>query len=235
MWVPDEKKTVIIRNIVFREDINTLPKEYEEFSPENLFQKEGNETQNLAPNPREVVIETILSRNLVENEIQPDEDPHDIIEGQDEHEENQEPSAAPRRARGKQALSRTGLRERPRKVYQTINADVRRADAEFAFVAEIPVKEAMNGPDSEEWLDVMANELKSIIKNQTWEIVDRPKDAEIMVLRNKYKPDGTVEKRKASSSRSSRSSSKKKIKTAIYVSTPRLRSENLKPAIKCAF
>ena len=47
----------------------------------------------------------------------------------------------------------------------------------------------------------MATELKSIIKNQTWVFVDRPKDAEIigsrMVLRNKYKPDGTIEKRKA--------------------------------------
>ena len=201
VWVPGEKKTVITRDIVFREDINTLPKKYEEFAPKNLFEKEGNETQNLAPNPCKVVIETVLSQNLVEYEIQPDEDPHDIVEGQKEHEENHEPAAAPRRARGKPTLLRTGLRGRPRKVCQTINADVTRANAEFAFVAEIPVKEAVNRPDSKEWLDAMTNELKSIIKNQTWEIVDRPKDAEMigsrMVLRNKYKPDETVEKRKA--------------------------------------
>ena len=41
----------------------------------------------------------------------------------------------------------------------------------------------------------------SIIKNDTWELVERPNDREVIgnriVLRNKYKPDGNLERRKA--------------------------------------
>ena len=158
VWVPDVKKTVITRDIVFKENSDTSSKKYEEFAPENFFEKEGNETRNLAPNPRKIVIESIPSENFVGDENQPDDenqpevDPYEIIEEQDEYDENREPRAAPRRVRGRPAILRTGTRGRPRKVYQTIDADVRCADAEFAFVAEIPVKEAMNGSNSEEWL-----------------------------------------------------------------------------------
>ena len=158
MWVPNVKKTVITRDIVFKENSDTSSKKDEEFAPENFFEKEGNETRNLAPNPREIVIESIPSENFVgdenqpDNENQPEVDPYEIIEEQDEYDENREPRAAPRRVRGRPAILRTGTRGRPRKVYQTIDADVRCADAEFAFVAEIPVKEAMNGSNSEEWL-----------------------------------------------------------------------------------
>lgn len=47
----------------------------------------------------------------------------------------------------------------------------------------------------------MASELKSFIKNDTWEVMDRPRNAEVigsrLVLRNKYRTDGSIEKRKA--------------------------------------
>lgn len=47
----------------------------------------------------------------------------------------------------------------------------------------------------------MAEEVKSLIKNNTWEIIDRPENSKIIggrfVLRNKFKPDGTLERRKA--------------------------------------
>jgi len=47
----------------------------------------------------------------------------------------------------------------------------------------------------------LASEIKFIIKNDTWQIVDRPEDAEVigsrMVLRNKVNPDGTINRRKA--------------------------------------
>jgi len=42
--------------------------------------------------------------------------------------------------------------------------------------------------------------LKSIIENDIWKIVKRFESAEVigsMILRNKYKPDGTIERRKA--------------------------------------
>jgi len=45
-----------------------------------------------------------------------------------------------------------------------------------AFFAEIQLTEAMSGPHSSEWLDAICEKMKSILKNETWVIVNRPKD-----------------------------------------------------------
>lgn len=59
----------------------------------------------------------------------------------------------------------------------------------------------MSSPDAAEWRETMVFEVKSVIGNDTWEVVSRPADHRIigsrMVLRNKYRSDGSVEKRKA--------------------------------------
>lgn len=59
----------------------------------------------------------------------------------------------------------------------------------------------MQGDDSEEWLDAMASEIKSMLKNNTWEIVDKPKNEKTvgckMILKNKINLDGITTKRKA--------------------------------------
>ena len=58
----------------------------------------------------------------------------------------------------------------------------------------------MSGSDAKEWYRAMADEVNSIIKNDFWELVERPNDRKVigsrMVLRNKYKPDGKLERRK---------------------------------------
>lgn len=72
---------------------------------------------------------------------------------------------------------------------------------EIALTSEIPMNLAMSGPDSSEWLHAMAEEIKSILKNDTWQHTDRPNDQQIidclMILCNKFKADGTLERRKA--------------------------------------
>lgn len=69
------------------------------------------------------------------------------------------------------------------------------------FLAEIPMRQAISGPDFEEWNNAMASEIKSIIQNDTWEIVDRPEKEHVIgsriVLRNKMNADGTLERQKA--------------------------------------
>lgn len=55
--------------------------------------------------------------------------------------------------------------------------------------------------ESDEWLDAMADEMVSIIKNDTWCLVDRTEEMDIigsrMVLRNKFGADGKLQRRKA--------------------------------------
>lgn len=75
-------------------------------------------------------------------------------------------------------------------------------DIEFAFsCSEIPLSEAISGPEQEEWKKAIAAETRSMLENNAWEIVDRPTDRKVIgsrtVLRNKYRSDGTLERRKA--------------------------------------
>ena len=71
----------------------------------------------------------------------------------------------------------------------------------FAFTAELPVREALDGPEHNEWIEAMSTEVLSIIKNRTWDVVDRPPDADVVgsrfVLCNKFGANGDLEKRKA--------------------------------------
>lgn len=139
---------------------------------------------------------------ITNNEDALDDVEHESHEELDAHPQTEDlPPGTPKRAPGRPRIERTGLKGRPRKLFQTVEADARVTEEEFVFLAEIPVKQAVSSPDSEEWYDAMATELKSIIKNETWEIVERPKGTEIigsrLVLRNKYRPDGTIERRKA--------------------------------------
>lgn len=71
----------------------------------------------------------------------------------------------------------------------------------MALLTEIPIEEAVNGPDAQEWSFAISDELKSIIKNDTWIVVDKPKGQKVIgsriVLRNKFKEDGTLKRRKA--------------------------------------
>jgi hypothetical protein len=61
----------------------------------------------------------------------------------------------------------------------------------------------MNSPEVDEWYDAMAVEIRSIIKNNTWKLVKRPDDREVIgsriVLRNKYNANGTLKKKGSTS------------------------------------
>lgn len=94
---------------------------------------------------------------------------------------------------------RTGEPVRPRKFFRK-NQENSQA-ASFCFLGEVYIQEALNGNESNEWMLAMTQEIQAILKNDIWELVDRPTDKEIlgsrMVPRNKYKADGTSERKKA--------------------------------------
>jgi hypothetical protein len=67
--------------------------------------------------------------------------------------------------------------------------------------SEIPFSEAIHGADKDEWKDAILSEIKSLVINDTWDVVDKPDHAKVVgcrtVLRNKYAADGTLDRRKA--------------------------------------
>ncbi|GBO01604.1 Retrovirus-related Pol polyprotein from transposon RE1 [Araneus ventricosus] len=60
---------------------------------------------------------------------------------------------------------------------------------------------ALSSADAQRWLNALAEELKNILKNKTFELVNRPAKKDCIgsrfVLTNKYSPDGSLLKNKA--------------------------------------
>jgi hypothetical protein len=122
------------------------------------------------------------------------------------------------RAPGRPRIERTGHRGRSRKLLQTRTREAEddnhddgldhaeeddeiAGNVEQTFLSEVPIREAMASSDADDWLQAIVTELTSILKNDTFELVDRPKEDKVIgsrvILRNKYKSNGVLERRKA--------------------------------------
>lgn len=168
VWIPERKTVIVSRDVKFLEQ-----------------------------NEKKSTLEEVSSdfEDLKQSRIEPHTVDIEITE---------EPTAVqqeeiPQRLPGRPRIVRNGRRGRPRKQYRVANQQG--GVAEEIFLAEVPFQQAMTGPDSEDWQEAVASEIKSIIKNDTWEIVNRPENERTIgsriVLRNKFKSDGTMERRKA--------------------------------------
>ena len=66
---------------------------------------------------------------------------------------------------------------------------------------EIPLKDALSGTNRAEWTRAIHEEIRSLIKNDTWELTEKLTDAKLIgcrtVLRNKCDADGLLVRRKA--------------------------------------
>ena len=210
IWIPEEKIVQVTRDVAFlKNSKNPTNGIYEEFIPEELDSPELN--VGISKSERKEVEVAIQSLNQnwipaqgIYEEDEPDPDENIEEDGNEEITEAEvEDIEVPlRRGPGRPAKILTGLRGRPRKRYCPYQKHVdQNENLEEAHLEEVPTKQAVSGPDAEEWYRAMADEVKSIIKNDAWELVERPNDREVigsrMVLRNKYKPDGKLERREA--------------------------------------
>lgn len=79
------------------------------------------------------------------------------------------------------------------------NLDVKATD--YAFNVEINIRETLSRSHCSEWEDAISSEVDSLLKNGTWDIVDKPAARNIVgywhVLTIKHTADGTITKRKA--------------------------------------
>ncbi|KAG6461296.1 hypothetical protein O3G_MSEX012541 [Manduca sexta] len=69
----------------------------------------------------------------------------------------------------------------------------------FSAMAEISVEQALSSDDHEEWREAILSEIKSLIKNETWDIVKKPSDRKVVgcryVLTTKLNVDMTTKKK----------------------------------------
>lgn len=177
IWLPNEHKTVFSRDVTF------IKSDKHEGVKENEFTMPKSNKLDLT-----YLNDSISGRDVEIIQQIPEQDAADEVPG-------------PSSGRGRPKIIRTGQRGRPRKEYQVREEEATFLKNEEIFLSEIPMKEAMSSPESHEWKRAMVDELKSIIKNDTWNLVKRPEDSTVigcrMILRNKLNPDGTIQRRKA--------------------------------------
>lgn len=196
VWIPEDRRVQVTRDIKFLKDSrsNLETPNHEEITAEKSNIPGGTDSDY-----NYIDVELIQSsehNNDDREDLEPlmndsEEESHGLESDDRAHE--------PRRGRGRPRRIMTGRPGRPRKIY-SITPQPEEA-THYAFLTETPIKQAMASPESSEWIRAMSVEVKSILKNDTWDIVDRPENCEAIgsrfVLRNKYAQDGKLEKRKA--------------------------------------
>jgi|GEM_PF-6972300 len=80
-----------------------------------------------------------------------------------------------KRGPGRPKLIKTGSRRRPKKSYNMLA----NKNQETGMFAEVSLREAITGFSMNEWYMAMATELRSILQNDVWKLVDRPSDKKI--------------------------------------------------------
>jgi len=84
-----------------------------------------------------------------------------------------------RRGPGRPRIVRTGIRGRPKKSYNMIVPE------ESGMLAEVSIKEAIKGPDVDEWYSAMATELRSITRG-TLKILSKGKKKTSYLSKNGF-------------------------------------------------
>lgn len=218
IWIPEEMKIVVSRDVKFLHTESPMRTPHEDFCPEVQKNSDTNSTnQNAEHEFADIELESPSDSTNSSNDVivnctpEAPAEERDELAAEDAREippENQE-DAPPgnleeedrRRAPGRPKVIRTGERGRPRKEYHYHPQRTAFLEEEVAHLAEVPMKQAMSSPEANEWRAAMIEELRSIIKNNTWKLVDRVDNETIigsrMVLRNKVNADGSMQRRKA--------------------------------------
>ncbi|UYV68602.1 hypothetical protein LAZ67_6000178 [Cordylochernes scorpioides] len=139
---------------------------------------------------------TSEAKSRTEIESESDLDMSDLVDEPSESE-----VIISRRGRGRPRYIRTGKPGRPRKEYPTANLSTQELLEAKYLPDPKDAGEALSGRDSYFWKKAMEEEFDSLIENKTWELVDPPKNRNIIgtkwVFKTKCNSDGSVERHKA--------------------------------------
>lgn len=191
-WInPTTDKIITSRDVKFLNEhddiqyINTETTENSDVRP----RKNQSETEVILPS-------TIEEEPQTSDHSDDERTDHSDDEGTDVSDEENQDHTLLKRGPGRLRIIRTGLRGRPKKDYNMVNTI-----QETSMFTEVPVREAISGSTMDEWYTAMAIELKSIVKNNAWKLVNHPNNKNVVgsrvVLTNKYQSDGCLQKRKA--------------------------------------
>jgi hypothetical protein len=201
LWNPLTEKVLYSRSVIFHE-----------MKPTSLEQPEKTEKRKEAVQiPLASRREVCQTPNQVENEnpeLPEDEDEESSSDHTTEEEHDPEPHVEPQEASPQEVRRSTRERRQPdRYGYspERFNYSMLNVNCAYALLTDVDeprtVKEAINMPDSNSWLLAMKDEMKSLEKNETWDLVPLPQGRKPVgckwVFKKKYRPDGSIDKYKA--------------------------------------
>ena len=226
LWSKEDRRVIVSRDVKFLNDFNDS-EDSDAFMSDNLFdpgnpitEEKVNERIITYYEPTTVNNDETARNNDCGNG---EEDPvaSELQNVEPQPERNSE-LVRTVRGRGRPRILRSGNRGRPRKLYNTVqvpvetdeneNSDPETEDEEeehfenaigeeFAGLANLTMKEVFSREDAHLWREAVKSEYSSIIENKTFKIVDRPNDKNVIgnriVLSEKLKSDGSVERKKA--------------------------------------
>jgi transposase InsO family protein len=193
LWKRGTKNVIKARDVKFLEP-NTFNSSQRDFQlydtteenelenpiTESLFKEEKNPTIECLPDEQEIM--------------------GDLISEEEEEEQGIEfLGDSLKRGPGRPKMMKTGKRGRPKKEYNLIKEAAKLLKGK----SKIPesVGEALNGPNSKEWSRAMAEEYDSLVQNNTWDLVELPKDRKPIgsrwVFTIKYEENGEISHYKA--------------------------------------
>lgn len=173
VWVMEEQKCVISRNVVFRED-----KVFKELSDE------GEESHDLQLSPKQKIVnveyeESSGQMSDVQGEVI-------ISDSQNGDSEESAPDQTNEESLSDYLLGRDITRRHiiPPVRFSDYECEFVPYEEEYAVLMRVlaedggsqprSFQEAMRDADSDKWIKVAKEEMVSLIKNQTWKLVDKP-------------------------------------------------------------
>ncbi|GBM47188.1 Retrovirus-related Pol polyprotein from transposon TNT 1-94 [Araneus ventricosus] len=202
-WLTEAKRVEISRSVKFLENnaLNPL-KEYVDFSPyDDEVIKTDKECQTLSiPAPI-----NSGKRNTPESDDDATLEPELSIS---EAPINSEQINS-KQGRGRPKLIR-GTRGRTKKMYATPKEETNEENSHYSLdstdcaifaMREIAMESALKGESSKNWLKALASEVKSILKHDTFDLVKRTENMELIgsrfILKNKSGSDGKIKLKKS--------------------------------------
>lgn len=209
IWIPDKGKIVTSRDVNFLPVDVSSKEKFEDFCPDKS-EDHNLTTQDLVSTHDYVDVdlsapdvvnlpEDVADDSAVRHE-ELEQDPGPVGPCAPSEVVNTPPIGTRGRACGRSRIVRSGERGRPRKEYH-YHLEEATYSEEIALLSEVPMREAMSSAEAGDWWQAMVEELRSIIKNDTWDLIDQTNDSvpigSRLVLRNKANPNGSIQRRKA--------------------------------------
>lgn len=184
LWDPESKIVIRSRDVTFMD-------------PAELPDDASDDKEFL-----EVALTDTTMNEIEEDPPQKTEEDHQLkIQAETGRAGEHTPEQAMRRGPGRPATIRTGERGRPKKRYNLVPVVTAFTNYAHDDLTEPSLEEALSGPNSIEWREAMKRELDALIDAGVWTLTKCPRDKTAIgsrwVLKTKYNPDGSIERRKA--------------------------------------